>query len=106
MAGMTGEEGSKRVHVVVSMKIRPGAEGRMLVAFAPVAEATRKEEACIRYELFRGMEDANRFVLVEEWRDQAGLDAHLQLPHVKGLLAAMPEVLAEPLTIKTLAAKE
>jgi hypothetical protein len=25
-----------------------------------------------------------RFVLVEEWRDQAGLDAHLQLPHVKG----------------------
>lgn len=103
---MTSEDGSRRVHVVVSLTVRPEAEGRMLEAFAPVAEATRKEEACVRYELFRGVEDGRRFVLVEEWRDQAGLDEHLQLPHVKALLAAMPEVLAEPLAIKVLAAKE
>ena len=37
---------------------------------------TRGEAACVRYELFRSVEDPLKFVLVEEWRSQAGLVAY------------------------------
>lgn len=105
MPVMTGEDLSNRVHVVVSLRIRQGLAERMLAAFQSVSESTRQEAACLRYELFRGVDDDHRFVLVEEWRDQAGLDAHLELPHVKALLAALPEILAEPPDMKVLAAR-
>ncbi len=102
---MTGEKLSRRVHVVVTLRIRPGTEEQVLSAFKTVAEATRQEAACVRYELCRSLDDALRFVLVEEWRDQEGLDAHLTLPHVRELLGVMPQVLAEPLSMQILAAK-
>lgn len=105
MLAMTGEDVSRRVYVVVTLKIRPGTEEEMLAAFRPVAEATRQEAACVRYELCQSLEDAQRFVLVEEWRDQAGLDEHLTLPHVKALLGVMPQILAEPLAMKMMTAK-
>jgi len=105
MAAMTGEDLSKRVHVVVTLRIRAGTEGQVLAAFKTVAEATRQEAACVRYELCRSLDDELRFVLVEEWRDQEGLDAHLKLPHVRELLGVMPQVLAEPLTMQMLTAK-
>lgn len=102
---MTDEDVSRRVYVVVTLRIRPGTAAQMLAAFRPVAEATRQEAACVRYELCRSLDDEDRFVLVEEWRDQEGLDAHLKLPHVQALLGVMPEILAEPLAMKMMTAK-
>lgn len=102
---MTEEDLSRRVHVVVTLKIRPGTEEQVLSAFKTVAAATRQEAACVRYELCRSLDDELRFVLVEEWRDQEGLDAHLKLPHVRELLGVMPQVLAEPLSMQMLTAK-
>jgi quinol monooxygenase YgiN len=87
MPAMTEEDLSRRVHVVVTLKIRPGTEEQVLSAFKTVAAATRQGggvRALRAVPLDRRRE--LRFVLVEEWRDQEGLDAHLQLPHVRELL--------------------
>jgi quinol monooxygenase YgiN len=105
MAGMTSEDPSKHVHVIVTLKVRPGAEERALAVFRAVVGPTLAEAACVRYEMCRAVEDPHRFVLVEEWRDQAGLDAHLQMPYIAAMRTALPEIVAEPLQIQFLAAR-
>jgi quinol monooxygenase YgiN len=44
-------------------------------------DATLREEGCLGYEVSRGNEDRNMFVLYEKWRDQAALDAHFKMDH-------------------------
>ncbi|MSQ31631.1 MAG: antibiotic biosynthesis monooxygenase [Dehalococcoidia bacterium] len=39
----------------------------------------RKEPGCEQYSLFRDVEDSDRFVMVERWKDKAALDTHLNL---------------------------
>jgi quinol monooxygenase YgiN len=44
-------------------------------------DASRSEPGCVTFDVSRGTEDANAFVLYEEWRDQAALDEHYATPH-------------------------
>jgi quinol monooxygenase YgiN len=62
-------------------------------------EPTRAEYGCIAYELFQNNNDPTDFTFVEEWTDDAGLDAHLGSPHLidaktklGDLLAAEPDI--------------
>ena len=48
----------------------------------PCVEATRKEEGCLRYELFVSSEDDVTLQFIEEWTDLDSLRAHLNTPHV------------------------
>ena len=40
-------------------------------------DAVRSEDGCLGYEYFRSMEDPDRVLLVEHWRDERALDAHI-----------------------------
>jgi quinol monooxygenase YgiN len=44
-------------------------------------DASRAEPGCITFDVSRGIEDANAFVLYEEWRDQDALDVHYKTDH-------------------------
>jgi autoinducer 2-degrading protein len=48
---------------------------------AELRDATVREDGCLGYEVSRGNEDRNTFVLYEKWRDQAALDAHFKMDH-------------------------
>ncbi len=55
-------------------------------------DASRAEPGCITFDVARGSDDANVFVLYEEWRDQSALDEHYQTAHfeqygIKGVRA-------------------
>jgi quinol monooxygenase YgiN len=52
---------------------------------AELRDYTVKEDGCLGYEVSRGNEDPNTFVLYEKWRDQAALDAHFEMEHFKRL---------------------
>src|SRR3712207_1810977 len=58
--------------------------------------ASRLEDGCLNYGYFVSMTDPGQFIAVEEWRDMAALEAHLRQPHVARLIAAVPDVVAEP----------
>jgi quinol monooxygenase YgiN len=96
---------AEHVHVVVHLHVRAESEVRALAVFGGVIAATRAEPACVRYELFRAVEDPQKFVLVEEWRSQAGLDEHLQQTYVKELFTVLPDVLAAPPAMTMLVAR-
>ncbi|MEG3436939.1 putative quinol monooxygenase [Pannus brasiliensis CCIBt3594] len=55
-------------------------------------EPTRRENGCIRYDLFQNRENPAEFTFIEEWQDQASLDAHLASPHIRDAIAKLPSL--------------
>ncbi|RZJ48468.1 MAG: antibiotic biosynthesis monooxygenase [Flavobacterium sp.] len=44
---------------------------------------TRKETACLQYDLHQDINDKNIFVFYEIWENQQGLDLHNEQPYIK-----------------------
>lgn len=55
---------------------------------------TRQEPGCISYQLLWNRVDPTDFTFVEEWMNDAALDAHLLTPHVQSALAQAQSLLA------------
>ena len=54
------------------------------------AAAVRAEEGNLRYEYFFPMDDPENLLLIDQWRDQAAIDAHHASP-MMGRIAALRE---------------
>jgi quinol monooxygenase YgiN len=54
---------------------------------------SRKEEACLQYDLLQSAEDENIFIFHEIWEDQAGLDHHNNQPYLVKFQKEAPLIL-------------
>ena len=54
--------------------------------YAELVEKTRQEPLCIAYDLHVDHKDPGHFVFIEQWPDQAALDAHCQSEHFRRLV--------------------
>ena len=54
-----------------------------LVLFDKLAIASRAEAGCLMFAVHQSISEAATFVLYEQWRDRAALDAHYETPHFK-----------------------
>jgi quinol monooxygenase YgiN len=66
-----------------------------------LVDESRKEAGCVAYALYQRPDAPNVFHTVEQWVDQAAVDAHMATPHVGAAIAAAgpmftapPEILA------------
>jgi autoinducer 2-degrading protein len=69
--------------VLVSLQVRPDRTTEFLSAIRSNAQASlRDEPGCLRFDVHRSIEDPNRFVLYELYRDEeAFLTEHRATPH-------------------------
>ncbi len=83
---------------IVDVLAAEGKADEVVAAFTTCLIKTHEEEGCLTYALHRDNADPSHLVLVERWRSQDDLDAHMATPHVADLLgfAATPGMLAEP----------
>lgn len=63
-------------------------------------EPTCAEDGCIVYELFQNNNDPADFTFVEEWTDDAALDAHLESPHLIEAGTKLGDLLTAELDIR------
>jgi quinol monooxygenase YgiN len=85
------------IRVVAKVTARPEKAAELASILLALVAATRKEKGCVSYELLRSKTDAGDLVFVEEWTDDAALDAHFTMPHFLDALAkAKPLFAAEP----------
>lgn len=84
------------LHVVAHIAARPDTVTEAQTLLQGLLEPTRREPGCLRYTLLRNPADPTDFTFVEEWADQAALDAHLASPHVQAALAEVPRLVAAP----------
>jgi quinol monooxygenase YgiN len=79
---------------IASIVARPGHETQVRAALLAMLPPTRAETGCLRYELNGVRADPARFVMVEQWQDQAAFDAHCASPHFKALAAQIGPIAA------------
>lgn len=90
---------NQSIRVVANITARPEKVEELLAVLHALIGATRKEKGCVSYELLRHKKNSCDFAFVEEWENEAALDAHFATPHMhealgklKSLLAADPDI--------------
>jgi quinol monooxygenase YgiN len=62
--------------ITVTYLIKPGHEEAAAAHFRACLQPTRGEPGNRRYLIYRSMDEPRRFVLVEEYADEAAFEAH------------------------------
>ena len=71
----------------------PGRGAEMKAALQELAAATTQEAGNICYRLHT-TDDPDEFIIYEQWKNQAALDAHMAMPHLEKFLADEKKLLA------------
>ena len=72
-------------YLTINPELRAEAEAA-IAAFVPLTQA---EEGCIDYRFSTDVLDPNRINGVEQWADQAAIDAHMASTHMAEFMAAI-----------------
>jgi quinol monooxygenase YgiN len=96
------------VHVVSHVDIGGGGAG---LAGAPamlgqLAQASRKEQGNLRFDVLQHAMRANHFTVVESWSNQAALDAHAAAAHTRQYRDVLQPISGSPLDERVLVALE
>lgn len=92
---MTGE----RIKVIARITARADKVPEVRSLLLSLIEPTQEENGCIQYQLFQNKSDPTDFTFVEEWVNDAAIDAHLATPHVRSTLVVAQPLLAKEPTI-------
>ena len=65
------------IRLTVQLPIKEGeAEAFEAAAGPALAKVRAEDKGCEMYDLFRSVDDATRYVMVESWASEADLEAH------------------------------
>jgi len=85
-----------KIDVVAHIHAKPGQEAALRAILEGFVAPTRKENGCLRYDLFVDLSDGGKFTFIEEWTSTEALDAHGRSEHIQSGRARMAELLREP----------
>ncbi|MCS6863919.1 MAG: putative quinol monooxygenase [Gemmataceae bacterium] len=96
------QDPNKPFALIVTFTVKKGQEKAFEDAFAPALDATRKEPGCIAYYLNRDPDAPQTYLMYEQFKSVAALEAHMKEKHTQKLLeTVIPLCEGEP-TIKVL----
>ena len=85
------------IGLTVQFTIQPGSNDEFEAGFAKAAATVKEQdEGCEMYDLFRSVDDATRYAMVERWTTQELLDAHSKSPSMAGMAALAPHFAGAP----------
>ena len=85
-----------KIDVVAHIHAKPGSEAALREILEGFVAPTRKEDGCLRYDLFVDLSDSGKFTFIEEWTSEAALEAHGKSAHITSGRARMGDLLREP----------
>ena len=69
------------VVLVVTWMAKVGREAEMATVFSKLTEEARKEPGCVMFLAHRHKTEPRRFLVYEQYKDDAALEAHRATPH-------------------------
>ncbi|MHA3083204.1 putative quinol monooxygenase [Acinetobacter sp. ANC 5383] len=84
----------------VFFKVKPEQKQNFIQTLTNMVQESRKEAGCQLYQLGTDILDANSFLLIEHWVDEAAIAAHNQTPHWNHLVEVIGDYLAQPFVIE------
>ena len=85
-----------KLDVVAHLYAAPGNEEYVREVLQGFVEPTRKEEGCLRYDLFADVSDPTRFTFIEEWTSTEALEAHSRSAHITSGRARLEGKMLQP----------
>lgn len=80
--------------IIATLKIKPGTNKEFEATMSALAKAVRAGEPGNKLYALHKTDDANTYVMLERYDDQAALQAHRDSPHFKDLGRKLGEYLA------------
>jgi len=88
------------LHVLATLRAKPGREEALREILEGLIAPTRKEAGCLAYRLVENREDPAQFTFIEEWTDEAALEAHFKTEHLVRGRERMADLLAVELDLR------
>lgn len=85
------------IHVVTHVDIVGGPQVGAPGLLTRLAEASRNEQGCLRFDVLQHTMRANHFTVVEIWQSQTALDAHAAAVHTKQYRDVLQPITGSPL---------
>lgn len=90
---------NETVRVVARVTSQADKVDELKAILLTLVAPTRREPGCVSYQLLQDKSDAAEFVCIEEWANDAAIDAHMTTAHVQevfskaqSLFAKAPEI--------------
>lgn len=80
------------IKVVAKKLIQEGKVEEVIKLYKELVEASRKEEGCIKYELYEDEKDSRILAVIEEWESKEDLDKHMNSEHFTRLVPMIGEL--------------
>lgn len=96
------DETATHLTIIGRLRALTGREDELRDALLEVTRASREEPGCLNFDLHQDLQDPAKFIIYENWRDEAALALHFSLPHSLALALRLPTLLAEPLHMERL----
>ena len=84
------------VYAVMHVDTTPSPQSNALMLLQRLAEASRKEDGNLRFDIVQHPTRTNHFTVIEVWRDQKAADAHTVAPHTKKFREDLLPILGSP----------
>lgn len=88
------------LQVTSTLHVRHGQVDQALALAQEHVSRSRREDGCVRHEVFQSPVDPHILFFYERWRDRAALDAHFQVPASGDFVRRLTGLLREPATLQ------
>jgi quinol monooxygenase YgiN len=85
------------IHVVAHVDTVGGGQADAPGLLGRLAEASRKEQGCLRFDVLQHTMRANHFTVIETWQNQKAFDAHVAAAHTKQYRDELQPMTGSPL---------
>jgi quinol monooxygenase YgiN len=85
------------VHATSYVEVVPASVADPSGILKQLAEASRREQGVLNFEIAQQIAPTNQFVIFETWKDQQSYDAHLAAMHAKQAKAELAPLLVAPI---------
>ncbi len=62
---------------------KPNRVEKLIEELSKLIPLTKQESGCLRYEMHRDLEDLNKVLMIERFKDKAAFDVHCSTEYIK-----------------------
>lgn len=85
-----------QINLTVIIKSKPEDTEILKSLLLDLVQNSKKETACLQYDLHQSKEESNTFIFHEIWENQNGLDNHNQQPYILSFFKNSTLLLQDP----------
>ncbi|MDR6942480.1 putative quinol monooxygenase [Mucilaginibacter pocheonensis] len=80
------------IYLTAIIKSKQGYADALKPFLQELVNQSKKEAACLQYDLHQVEDNPEIYIFHEEWQDAAGLQLHNSQPHIQSFLAVSAEL--------------